>query len=149
MTGNDLPDDDHVVRYARPKGVYEDGRVDGSEFRLRPGEASLSVHWLECFRDLTKPRQLMEVRRLVRLDMSPNGRLAEINVGDTKRHLSDRLDILRFVRRPLDAEEPFEADPTHSEIEGLPPGDTEQAALIGDMIAECVQRIYPAVQETD
>ena len=148
MTDDHLPDGDHVVRYAKPMAVRTDGGVDGSVFRLREGETGLSVHWLERFRDLIKPRQLKEIRRLVRLELRPNGCLAELNVGDTKRHISRQLSSLRIVHRPLGADGEFAADPTHSEIEGLPPGDSEQAALIGDMIAECVQRTHPAVQES-
>ena len=129
--------------------VYGDGNVDGSVFRLREGESGLSVQWLESFGDLTKSQQLKEVRRLARLDMRPNGRLAELNVGNTKRHVSRQFSPLRFVNIPLSAIDQFDADPSHSEIEGLPSGDTIQAALIGDMIAECVQRTYPTVQGTD
>ena len=51
------------------------------------------------------------------------------------------LTALRFVRKPLDAENGYEADPSHSEITGLPQGDSPEAALI----AECIQAIHPAI----
>ena len=36
-------------------------------------------------------------------------------------------------------------DPSHSQITGLPPGDSDQALLVGDLIAECVTEMHPAV----
>jgi len=77
--------------------------------------------------------------------MTVRGHLAELNVGATKRHVSSELEDLRFIRNPLDADGEFIADPYHSQIEGLPPGDSDYAILIGDMIAECIVTIHPAV----
>lgn len=147
MNGDELPDDSHVVRYARPTLVREDGSVGGEAFQLRSGEQDLSVNWLECFPGISKSQQIAEVRRRSRMQLRPNGRFAELNVGQTKGHLHGELADLRFVRDPLDAEEAeggFEADPSHSEIAGLPPADSPEAELIGDMIAECVTAVYPA-----
>ena len=143
MTSHALPDADHVVRYVRPMLVSND-RVDGSAFRLRRDETGLSTHWLECFRGLPKSPQLEEVRRLIRVAVKPNGCLAELNVGNVRRHLSGKLATLSFIQSPLGALHPFPADPSHAEIVGLPPGDSAEAALIGDMIAECVQSMHPA-----
>ena len=148
MTGDILPDDASVVRYVRPSHV--DGNiVDGSAFRLRANESGLSVHWLEIFRDITKTQQLDEARRLSRLSMSRNGRLAELNVGETIRHIADMLDSPRIVHSPLDATDFQEADPSHSEFLGLPDGESPEAALIGDMIAELVQAIHPTRPGSD
>ena len=145
MTGTDLPDDDHVVRYAKPTTVREDGSVDGSAFRLRPSDKGLSVNWLDYYQRLNKSQQLDKVRRSSRLVMRRNGRLAELNIGVTKRHVHASLKSLRFIHAPLAAEGDYQPDPSHSEIRGLPPGDSPEAALIGDMIAECVQTIHPAI----
>ena len=150
MIGDDLPDDDHVVRYVKPTSVREDGTIDGSAFcrrAHRPDDVRLSVHWLECFRSRTKSEQLAAVRRLSRLRLRSRGRLAELNIGKTKRHVHVEHLTLRFVHMPLPAQGDFEADPSHSEIEGLPPGNSPHAELIGDMIAETVSAIYPAVLE--
>ena len=117
MTDNDLPDGDHVVRYAKPTSVRTDGGVDGSAFCLRahrPDDVTLSVNWLECFRGRPKDEQLDEVRRLARLTIRNRGRLAELNVGTTKRHLSHQLERLRFIHMPLLAEADYQADPSHS-----------------------------------
>jgi hypothetical protein len=150
MIGDDLPDDDHVVRYVKPTSVREDGTVDGSAFCLRahrPDDVRLSVHWLECFRDSTKSDQLAAVRQLSRLRLRERGRFAELNVGKTKRHVTVEHVTLRFIHMPLSAQEDYEADPSHSEIDGLPPGNSPHAELIGDMIAESVAAIHPAVLE--
>ena len=145
MIGEDLTDDSHVVRYAKPTLVREDGSVGGEAFQLRLQESSLSINWLECFKGFSKPRQLDEVRRLSRLQMRRNGRLAELHVGSTKQYVLGELDSLRFVQKPLAAEGKYEADASHSEILGLPPADSPEAEMIGDVIAECIEAIYPAL----
>ena len=150
MIGDDLSDEDHVVRYVKPTSVREDGTVDGSAFcrrAHRPDDVRLSVHWLECFRSRTKSEQLASVRRVSRLTLRGRGRLAELNIGKTKWHLHAEQVTLRFVHMPLPAQDDHEADPSHSEIDGLPPGNSPYADLIGDMIAEAVSAIYPAVLE--
>ena len=144
MTEDDLPDDDHVVRYVKPTSVQEDGGVDGSGFIMRQGDNSLSVNWLEFFSGYNKVQQLNEVRRLSRLKMSKRGCLAELNVGKTKQYVLRELSVLRFVHKPLTPEPEYEADPSHSEIARLPPREDPQAMLIGDMIAKCVKAIHPA-----
>ncbi len=146
MTSNDLPNDDHVVRYTKPTHLRKvDGRPTGAAFCLRSDETGLSVNWLECFRDLSKNEQLAEVRRLYRLDMSKNGQLAELNVGKTKHYLRNELYELRFIKKPLVAEGDYEADPSHSEITGLPRDNSPEAELVGDMIAQTVTGVHPTV----
>ncbi len=103
------------------------------------------MNWLESFHGLAKTQQLDEVRRLSRLAMREQGRLAELNVGATKRHAHERLTAIRFVHAPLPEEGVYPADFSHSEIIGLPSGDAPEAALIGDMMAECVSAAHPAV----
>lgn len=137
----DLPDESHVVRYAAPRHIHDDGSVDGYIFRLRPQESGLSVNWLEYFSQLTKPQQLEQVRQLSRLNLRRNGRLAELSVDLARQELPD----LAFLHRPLEATAQYPADPSYSEIIGLPPGDPPQAALIGDMIAALVQNLHPAL----
>lgn len=148
MIGDELPDGDHVVRYVRPIKVREDGSVDGSEFCLRRSDAGLSVNWLECFQGRCKSLQLDQVRRLSRITMRPNGRLAELNVGVTKDHVRERLNAIRFVHMPLAAEGGYKADPSHSEILGLPQAASPEAAIVGDMIAECIENVHPALSDT-
>ena len=149
MTGPDLPDEAHVVRYVRPTDVRDGGKIAGVAFCLRawrPDDTSVSVNWLECFGNLTQEQQVAEVRRLSRLTMRGHGRLAELNVGATKKHLRSRLDSVRFVHTPLAAKGAHEADPSHSEVTDLPAADSPEAELIGDMIAQTITAIYPAIQ---
>lgn len=149
MKGDDLPADDHVVRYVKPSMVLEDGTPDGSDFCLRPDrpdETGLSVNWLEVF-EPPKTQQLSEVRRLSRLRVRRNGRFAELDVGKTLRAVSDELNAVRMLHDPLEPYGEFDADPSHAEIVGLPPGDSDEAALVGDLIAECVVDMHPAIIE--
>ena len=148
MTGDNLPGDNHVVRYAKPTSVRTDGKVDGSAFCLRanrPDDTGLSVNWLECFRNRKKEEQLAEVRRLARLKMREGGSLAELNIGATKQYVRTVFEGLRFIHNPLAAEGNYEAGPSHSEITGLPQGNSPESELIGDMIAQSINAVYPAV----
>ena len=145
MSGDELPDDSHVIRYTKPTLVREDGSVGGETLQLRSGEGSLSVNWLECFTGISKSQQVDEVRRRSRLQLRPNGRFAEVHIGRTKQHVDVELANLRVVHDPLPAEREFESDPSHSEIAGLPPADSPEAELVGDMIAECVTAVHPSV----
>lgn len=149
MTGNKLPNEDHIVRYVKPSSIDE-GEVDGSEFRLRPhrpDETGVSVNWLEYYRDMNKCAQLSEIRSVYRLSRKKNGRFAELCVGAVCAHVSAELEGICVVHSPVEAEGEFEADPSHCEIAGLPPGDSDQAALIGDLIAECIIALHPALEE--
>ena len=149
MTKDDLPEGDHVVRYVKPSMIQEDGTADGSDFRLRPArpdETSLSVNWLEILGS-EKIGQLSAVRGLSRLRMRSTGRFAELQVGAVLRKVAEEWESLRIVHDPLDAEDDFDADPSHSEIIGLPPGDSDQAILVGDLIAECVVEMHPAIAD--
>ncbi len=150
MTGDQIPDAHHIVRYVRPTLV--DGEaVDGSAFLLRSNEERLSVNWLEVFGGNDEHRQLGEVRRLFRLRLARNGRFAKLNVGATKQYVSEAAEELGIVaaeelgvvEAPLSPTDEFEADPSHAEIIGLPPGESDEAMLVGDLIAECVIYLRP------
>lgn len=149
MRGDDLPAADHIVRYVKPSMIEEDGAPNGSEFRLRPNrpdETGLSVNWLEAFVG-DKSHQISEVRRLYRLKVRKTGRFAELNIGSVQAKVAEELETLRIVHDPLDAKDDFDADPSHAEITGLPPGDSPEAEMIGDIIAECVLDMHPATDE--
>lgn len=75
MTGTELRDEHHVIRYVKPTLVREDGSVDGSAFRLRSGEVGLSVNWLEHSAKRDRPEQVEQVRRLSRITMKETGRV--------------------------------------------------------------------------
>ena len=141
MTGDTLPDDHHIVRYVKPSLVEEE-TVDGSAFLLRPGENGLSVNWLEIFGGNDEHNQLSEVRQRLRLEPAKNGRFAKLNVGETKQYVSESVEELGaelgIIEAPLPPSDGFEADPSHAEIIGLPSGESDEAMLIGDLIAGCI-----------
>ncbi len=149
MRGDQLPERDRVVRYLSATMIDDDGSADGAGFCLRatrPEETGLSVNWLEVLAS-GGADALSEVRRLSRLQLRRSGRFAELGVGDVLCAVSEELDTLRIVHDPLEAAEGFTADPSHSQITGLPPADTDEAMLVGDLIAECVTAMHPAVVE--
>ena len=59
--------------------------------------------------------------------------------------VATELASLRIIHDSLEATDGFDADPSHAEITGLPPGDSDHAVLVGDLIAECVIAMHPAV----
>ena len=129
--------------------IQEDGSVDGSDFCLRsarPDELGLSVTWLEAF-GLGKNHQFGEFRRSFRLRLRPKGRFAEMNVGTGIREVGKELDALRVVHDLLAATERFDAFPSHAEIIGLPPGASDQTAMVGDLLVECVVYTHAAISE--
>jgi len=150
MKGDDLPAGDHIVRYVKPSMIEEDGTANGAEFRLRPNrpdETGLSVNWLEVF-DADKAQQIAQVRRLYRLSVKRTGRFAELNIGEVRAKVAEELESLRILHDPLAAEGVFADDNSHAEITGLPSGDSPEADMIGDMIAECVIGMHAAIEET-
>ena len=145
MIGSELPDSANIVRYVGFTHI-QDNQIDGAAFRRRPNEIGLSIHWLDYYADLDKEGQLDRVRQLIRLDRGAKAGFAELNVGETREYLGDELPTLRFVHAPSPANDRYPADPAHSSILGLPPADDEDMAImIGDMIAEVVLNLHPAV----
>ena len=117
----------------------EDGTVDGSAFRLRPNEERLSVNWMEYFDQVSEDAQVHLIAQLIRMDTGPNGRFAKLSVGDTKGRVSAPI---RFLLCPLPAECGHEADPSHSEIDGLPPNESPASEWAGDLLAARVETLF-------
>ena len=147
MTDEELQDTDNVVLYAKPTLVIDAqlGQIDGSAFAWNGRGDGLSVNWLECFSNLPKEGQLDAIKQLIRLNMRPSGRLAELNVGTVLEHIILQLDSPRFIRKPLAATTDFEADPSHCELAGLPSREEDEikATEIGEIIANCVTGVHP------
>lgn len=142
MTGDELPNADHVVRYVKPSSIQR-GIINAAEFI---GDIDgVSINWLEYFQGQTRDAQLSEVRRLIQLTIRPNGRFARLNIGETKDYVSASGRYLSFAHDPQDARPPHEADPSHSLIQGLPPKDSPEAMLVADMITECILELHPSV----
>ncbi len=142
MTGDELPNADHVVRYVKPSSVQR-SIVNAAEFI--GGINGISVNWLEFFQGETRDTQLSEVRQLIQLTIRPNGRFARLNVGATKECVSAAGRYLSFLHDPQDSRPPHRADPSHSLIQGLPSTGSPEAMLVADMITECILELHPAV----
>ena len=145
MKGEDLPEQDHIVRYVKPTMVKRNGDADGSSFVLRTNmrdESGLSVNWLEVLGS-GRSTQMRAVRRLARIQLKRNGRLAELKIGEVLQSVTRELATLRIIHDPLEEFERFAADPSHALIAGLPAGDSEHAILVGDLIAKCVTSMHP------
>ncbi len=87
MTGDPLPDDDHVARYCKPSSVDEQGMPMASAFQLRSGEQHLSVNWLEHGGTRDVEAAIQQVRSGFvsrRYRLRGNGRFAVLNVGVAK-----------------------------------------------------------------
>ena len=100
MNGNDLPENDHIVHYVKPRNV-EDGQVSIAEFRLRENEKGVSGNWLEYYENLSKEEQLAEVRVASRLVLRKNGRFAGIKCRENQRFSGRRT--ARLASRPHSA----------------------------------------------
>ena len=139
----ELRDSDNVVHYVKPSLVLRNGRASGDAFRLRSGEVGWSINWLECFEEYTKDDQLVRVRSILRIETKKNGRLAELNVQNTKLTTGATVD-LRFKLCPLPADHNYPADPSHCEVIGMPPYESPKSALVGDLMAKSVTATHLA-----
>ena len=66
-----------------------------------------------------------------------------MNVGTVRRCVAKELDTLRVIHDPLEVADNFNADPSHAEITGLPPGNSDQAIFIRDLIAKRIMAMHP------
>jgi hypothetical protein len=148
--GSLVPEPDHVLRYIRPRHV-ESGVVNGEAFLTRPGEEAPSVNWLEWF-DPPIENQVASVSNVARLAYAKTGHLARLNVGQTIQYVKDNDPnglSLSFVHDRLEANEQYPADPSHCLVRGVPVQDTPEAALVKDLIADCIlPPLFPAVRST-
>jgi hypothetical protein len=138
-----VPDSDHVSRYCKPTFCTEEYRPTGAAFELCPTESFLSVNWLEFLNLPSRENQITEVRRILRSKFSripASGRIAVLNVGDTRNHVSKNTPDQRTL---ITLHQPEVNDPSHSGIYGLEAEDF----FIGELIAEVVIETY-AVKES-
>lgn len=148
--GKPLPSEDHIVRYVKPSMIGNpSGKIRGMEFRLRedrPREIGLSVNWLEAFTG-DKKQQILKVLQVNKswFTVRNNGCYAEFNVGQLREDVNETLGAgsLQIIHDPLSAKNGREADPSHSEIRGLPIAGTPEARLVGDLILEAMRDQHP------
>lgn len=146
MTCGQIPDEDQIVHYVKPSKVFDDGTIDGSEFILRPGDKGLSMNWLDYFASLPGPKRLEAVARKIQLDTKPTGRFAEWNVGTLRANLLTENHDVSVLHDPSPPTQKYGPDPSHCQVYGLPTGDSPEAQLVGDMIAESIQDFHPVPQ---
>lgn len=142
MTGDQVPDSDHITRLCHPKHV-PDGQIQATAFMLKSGEVGLSVNWLEFLNCSSREDEIDEIRNLYSLKFNRIGaraKIAIINVGEVREKVKTETEDKRKLEI---LHEPIEDDPpdlSHSEIYNLKP-DNE---LIAELILEKVQEDYPA-----
>lgn len=115
MTGDDIPDADHVARYCSPRMVV-DGLPLLDAFVPEPLDAPLSVVWVEHFGDIGGDATFDDLRREVgaNLRLRRNGRFAVINTGRARAAARLRPGQFLHIRHA-----PLNGFPSHSEIGGL------------------------------
>ena len=140
MTGDIVPDADHVSGYCKPSAVDRQGRPMAAAFLPRSDEEFLSVNWLEynSLPDLEAAVGHVRAQFGGRgYGLRRNGRFAVLNVGRATAVVSHRL------QRPLWIDhQPLGDDDSHAGIHGYSSGDLAVAAELALTIQETV---YPAV----
>ena len=139
MKGSEIPENQRIVRYVKPRLVHTTGRADPEAFVLRDFgdgtcETGLSVNWLDVFPGDT-PSQLQGVAKHIRLKVSSRGRFAEFTVEDLKALLADENVDATVVHDPLEADDGRIDDPSHAQVFGLPSPLTDRATEVGAVLA--------------
>lgn len=142
MKGEELPDDANVVHYVSPSRITETGEAGWDGFRRNTKDQPPSVHWLEQLGS-EKSEQVSAARKVARVERRSNGRLAELRVGDV---VAQRHEI-SFVHDPLCATEKDPADPSHSNMIGVPARGAANERLVCEVIASCVTQMHEAVED--
>jgi hypothetical protein len=145
-----------VLRYIRKKHV-DNGIVNGAGFMRRPAEDTPpSVNWMECFPPPTA-NQVAEISGRRRIRYEKRGKLVQINVGHTKRYVTENAArliaenasaiVLAFLHDPLRAEKDWSADPSHAVIDGIPVEKTPNAEGIQDLLVDCILEQFDVVPD--
>jgi hypothetical protein len=146
---NLLQKEDDVVRHVKGTQIDSDGVVGAGAFMLKDGEQGLSVNWISFFRG-TEEEKIQAVRQILRLERKQSHRLAQFNVATVTNHLREKLPNLSFIKVPLEAMtdskgKHHDHDGSHAEIIGLPHSPYDRAREVGNMIAQCVSKLHPAL----
>ena len=130
MSQNNVPDEDHIVRYVSWQRVDKDadGNVRGilaEAFRRKSDEDGLSVNWLERAAAPAAQKLKKTVELLTKdLKIGPKSRVAVANVAVFKKVCGRRNAKIRIVHIPVDGNEP------HSEVRQFPRDDDELLELL-------------------
>lgn len=142
MTGDPIPEQDHVVRYCSATRLNEEnGNPLPGAFQLRKDEEYLSVEWLEYCNTADRSAQLKEVRSSLKeaLDIRPSAKLALLNVGATISKVKENTPDNRVIDI---THQPVPKRDSHSGI--FNSNHTDAELLIATLIAEEVCETLPA-----
>jgi hypothetical protein len=141
MTGDPIPDSNHIARLCKPKTLNRDRELTGASFLLeREGERSLSVNWLESLNCSNRREEIAELQRIYlrKFDRVPtNGKIAVLNVGEVWRKVLTESTDKRDIQVLHD---PEDIDDSHSGIYNLRYNEVE----IAELICQAVQEEYPS-----
>ncbi len=145
--GDNLPDEDHALRYIRRRFVDLVDQINGSAFLGRPAEKDNgpSVNWMEFFPGDT-PTRIAEIRKVKRMTYERRGRVARLCVGQTREYLRENAALgIDFIYDPLppDAKSGSPADPSHAYMKGVPVVDSPEGELIQDLFVHCIVESFP------
>ncbi len=123
MTGDEIPDPHHVVRFVSPSLVVKDenqvptGGIAPQAFKLKPkDEGKLSVVWLEYFAGDGQAQRVAAVKSLRNsMDVRPRSGFAVGQVGAIKARCLPHA--IRIVHAPVDI------NLAHAEVINLPEND--------------------------
>jgi hypothetical protein len=142
MTGNEVPDSDHISRYSGGSHVKSDGTLSGAAFRLRKerNEEYLSVNWLEFLEKENRLEEIKEIQKILAAKFRTVGskaKIAVLNVGKMRGDVQTNSDGHRILRV---LHQPETNDPSHSGIYDLRLDDD----LVADLIAQSIKETHPA-----
>ena len=138
MKGDKIPNQHHITRYCQPKYIL-DGQIQPGAFKLRAGEESLSVNWLEFLNCSSRESEIAEIQNIysTKLNVGARAKIAVLNVGEVhQKVLTESPDgrNLEVIHDPLID------DSSHSGIYNL----KQDGELIAELILETVRETYPA-----
>jgi len=139
MKDDPVPIHNHISRCCFASRCTEEGQVTGAAFQPRETDEYLSVNWLEYLQQTNRQEEIQEVRKILslKLTLTPNAKIAVLNVGDILDHVQAKTPDNRSLKV---LHVPEENDPSHSGIYGF----TFDDPIIADLIAEVVQETHPS-----
>jgi hypothetical protein len=131
---NKIASDQHVLRYIPPSKI-DRNNVSAFAFVREARSSFIPVWWKEHAQGSSDKERVKEIRLAGRL--SADSRLAELNVGETIKHVQTAMLLqLGFQHHPL------ADDQCHSRIDGLPDPDKAEALTVGQLIAMRITHVY-------
>jgi hypothetical protein len=147
MKGDIVPDEHHVARLCGGSHIREDGTIAATAFKPRPGEAYLSVNWLEFLALSDRSTEVEEIRRVLgtKRMIGATARLAVLNVGQAREtvRMSDHNNAILSILHEPETDPGRPQDPSHAGIYGVPADDNTVPELLAAAVLEVHQTRYP------